>query len=261
MPMSTFTQVRQTQGVQCKGQYARVLRVAIFMIGIMTFATTNALPAGMAVDPYYLKDHTTNLESYVKVFGGVNYSPKIRGLDMRGGATGWSGQHLDLKSSALYGAKLGVFPWEWIGLEAELFNSVSLSKVQEQSFFSPTGSFCCVRATIPGIGVRATVLAFNAIIRYPGKLLQPYAGIGPGLFFMRGKGPFGSDSDTSLGLNALAGLNFRISEQFGVFAEYKYNRVKVQFDNLFDAGGVIGPVGFKGTYSSHALVVGLGWHF
>jgi len=156
--------------------------------------------------------------------------------------------------------KLGVFPWRWVGLEVEAFNTNTHTKQQVETFNLPVG-FGSVRKTLPGIDERVTVLAFNAIVRYPGSQFQPYIGVGPGLFFMRSKLGTASVSDTTVGLNAMAGLNVRIGKHLGIFAEYKYDWARPHFENLYDLGVPNGNIGFKGIYSNNAIVAGVGWHF
>jgi len=215
---------------------------------------------GIGTDPYYANGPGTNLETYAKVFGGGTFAGRFRDLEVTGAGRGLSQNNLALTSSFLYGMKLGVFPWRWVGLEVEAFNSTPHSKQQVETFNLPVG-FGSVRKTLPGIDERVTVLAFNAIVRYPGHQFQPYIGVGPGLFFMRSKLGTASVSDTTVGLNAMAGLNVRIGKHLGIFAEYKYDWAKPHFENLYDLGVPNGNIGFKGIYSNNAIVAGVGWHF
>jgi len=214
---------------------------------------------GIGTDPYYAKGPGTDLETYVKVFGGVTFAGSFHNLEATGGATHLSEDSLALTSSFLYGMKLGVFPWRWVGLEVEAFNTSTHTKQQAETFTLPGGT--TTSRTLPGIDQNVTVLAFNTIVRYPGKQYQPYVGIGPGFFFMNSELGTASVSNTTVGLNAMAGLNFRVTEHLGVFAEYKYDWAKPHFDNLYDLGRPNGHVGFKGVYSNNAIVVGVGWHF
>jgi opacity protein-like surface antigen len=214
---------------------------------------------GIGTDPYYAKGPGTDLETYVKVFGGVTFAGRFRNLEATGGATHLSEDSLALTSSFLYGMKLGVFPWRWVGLEVEAFNTSTHTKQQAETFTLPANT--TTSRTLPGIDQRVTVLAFNTIVRYPGKQYQPYIGIGPGLFFMQSDLGAASVSNTTLGLNAMAGLNVRVNEHLGLFAEYKYDWAEPHFDNLYDLGRPNGHVGFKGVYSNNAIVAGVGWHF
>jgi opacity protein-like surface antigen len=88
----------------------------------------------------------------------------------------------------------------------------------------------------------------NVVYRYPGERLQPYAGVGLGLFW------FTTPSSTAgsavrPGLNVLAGMRVFVTKQIAVFGEYKYNH----------SGE--GGEGFKADYHAHFGVFGVGWHF
>jgi opacity protein-like surface antigen len=209
------------------------------------------------LDPYYVKGNTTDLETYAKFFGGGTFDGRFRNIEATGGASFVDISRLALTSSALYGIKLGVFPWRPLGLEVEAFNSTPHTKQQNVIFTAPGASRS---TTLPGFNNRVTVLAFNLIGRYPGKMFQPYIGMGPGLFFLRVRDAGGTESDTTVGFNAQAGLNVRISQHFGVFGEYKYNWAKVQFDHVANVPAV-GQVGLRGIYSNNALVAGVSWYF
>jgi len=214
---------------------------------------------GIGTDPYYANGPGTNLETYAKVFGGVAFAGRFRNIEATGVANGLSANTLPLTSSFLYGMKLGVFPWQWVGLEVEAFNTSTHTKQQTEVLTGPSGF--STSATLAGIAERVTVLAFNVIARYPGKQFQPYIGVGPGLFFMRSRLGTESVSDATVGINAMAGLNVRITEHLGLFGEYKYDWAKPHFENLYDLGRPNGHIGFKGIYSNNAIVVGAGWHF
>ena len=214
---------------------------------------------GIGTDPYYANGPGTDLETYAKLFVGGTFASRFRNLEATGGATNLSANSLALTSSFMYGMKLGVFPWRWVGLEVEAFNTNPHTKQQAETFTLPAGT--TTSRILPGIHQRVTVLAFNTIVRYPGKQYQPYIGIGPGLFFMHSELGAESASNTTVGLNAMAGLNVRVTKHLGIFAEYKYDWARPHFDNLFDLGRPNGHVGFKGIYSNNAIVVGAGWHF
>ena len=212
---------------------------------------------GIGTDPYSANGTSTNLESYAKLYLGATFAGRFDNIVGTSSATGFSESRLGVTSSALYGGKLGVFPWRWFGFEVEAFSSTPHTKAQAETFSNRLGS---ATGAIPGTSDRVTVLAFNTIVRYPGQLLQPYVGIGPGIFFVTAKNE-SSNSDTALGLNVLAGLNVRIADQLGVFIEYKYDRARLNFDHVATVASPIFNVGLEGTYHSSAIVVGVGYHF
>jgi opacity protein-like surface antigen len=97
--------------------------------------------------------------------------------------------------------------------------------------------------------------ALNLVVRYPGQRLQPYIGIGPGLFFaqLRSDAPtstFGEAQAMNLGLNTQVGVRYLFSSKMSVFGEWKYNHVRFSFDSFPNA-----------SYKTHHFVFGLGYHF
>ena len=98
------------------------------------------------------------------------------------------------------------------------------------------------------------------MFRYPRYRLQPYIGIGPGIFIASIKDPSvtqGDDSQTStkLGLNALIGARYFITRHISAFAEGKYNYVRFNFEenpNFF---------GFNATYTPISVAFGVSYHF
>ena len=192
-------------------------------------------------------------EPYVAFYGGVTVPQPFQDARGIGEITGLKLSNLDLARSAVYGAKLGMFqadPIRWLGIETELFYTNPHIKQQDITFTTlgiPTS------ANRAGSHVRITTWALNWIIRYPGERFQPYAGGGPGIFWGRLSGiDFGTASDTSLGLNALAGLRIFLTKQLAVFGEYKYNRTS------FDFGGT---ASLHVLYQAQHFAGGLSLHF
>ena len=150
--------------------------------------------------------------------------------------------NLELARSPIYGVKLGMFlPGQdrWMGVETEFFYTNPHIKQQDITFTGPIGCPgggpppCTVN--FAGAHVRVATWAVNWILRYPGERFQPYIGAGPGIFWGRMSGvDLGTGSDTSLGLNALAGIRLFLTKSFAVFGEYKYNRVTFDFGGTAD---------------------------
>jgi opacity protein-like surface antigen len=174
-----------------------------------------------------------------------------------------------LKSSPLYGVKFGYyFPQiRWFGLETELYNTTPHMKQQQTTVTIPAGT------TIPGLGTTQTggtipanfggnhfrVLTWapvNFMFRYHKTRLQPYIGVGPGVFFARvnvtQQGFENSQSNTRLGLNAKAGVEYFITRRLTAFGEWKYNYAQFNFDQA---------LGIKADYNMHLVAIGLSYHF
>jgi opacity protein-like surface antigen len=170
---------------------------------------------------------------------------------------------LGLKSSAFYGLKAGHYfrKSPWFGLEAEIFNATSHVKQQTQTFFAPNGS--AVASTLqPGAHFRVlTIAPVNLMFRYHKTRLQPYVGIGPGIFFAKlsSSDVPNTQKDTRLGLNAKAGLEYFFTRRVSVFGEYKFNYARFNFPN--DANAFPFPYGFNATYKMHLVGFGLSLHF
>lgn len=93
-----------------------------------------------------------------------------------------------------------------------------------------------------------TTATFNVVYRYPGQVVQPYAGVGLGVFW------FTTPSSTAgsavrPGLNVLAGTRVFVTKQMAVFGEYKYNHTSFPVE------------GATANYNAHFAVFGVGWHF
>jgi opacity protein-like surface antigen len=211
---------------------------------------------------------------YVAGFGGYTFGHNFNDIEGSGTIADTPLGEVDLKNSAIYGGKVGYFlpdRWNWLGLEAEAFNTTPHLKQSPNTLG-------------PGNHLRVTTLAFNAIARgkwgctrrdrdrevsrrtadvrtdayrdEPWCPLQPYVGVGLGIFFARTNGALGTSSDNAVpGLNALAGVRYFFSEKVAAFAEYKYTRASFDFDSL-GAGA-----GMRGDYSASHIVGGLSLHF
>jgi opacity protein-like surface antigen len=166
---------------------------------------------------------------------------------------------LAMKPAVAVGAKLGYFfpRATWLGVQTEAFLGFPLYK---QQVVSGTGPSCPCRLTTEAAGnMTVATWALNAIVRYPGKQLQPYAGVGVGLFFARLPD---SDWDQAVpGLNALAGVRYFIGDRIALFIEYKYNRARFNFDR----GAVDRNTGqftsLTVDYSASLLVIGNSFHW
>jgi len=173
---------------------------------------------------------------------------------------------LDLKESLLYGGKIGHYfqSARWFGLETEVFNTNPGIKQQVQTFTAPTGS---ASGTLQGAHMRVIMWApVNFMFRYPKSRLQPYVGVGPGLFFARinGEGvgaenPTSTSSNGKIGLNAKVGVEYYMTRRVTAFAEWKYNYARFKFSENSDLFPF--PYAFNATYSMHNVAFGIAYHF
>jgi opacity protein-like surface antigen len=182
-----------------------------------------------------------------------------------------------LKTSFMFGGKIGHYlsRARWFGLEAEIFYSTPHIKQQDITIrsgtpitFTPSGGgpSTSLGNEFTAVGVQGanfsvlTIAPLNLMFRYPGNRLQPYIGIGPGIFIASIKDPAitqgdNSQSSTKLGVNTLIGVRYFLTRHVSAFAEGKYNYVRFNFEentNFF---------GFNATYSPINVAFGVSYHF
>jgi opacity protein-like surface antigen len=175
----------------------------------------------------------------------------------------------ELSTSLMFGGKVGHYfnSARWIGVEAEVFHTTPHIDQQVHTFQNPSVPGVTASATFQGAYLRVlTVAPFNLMFRYHKTRLQPYVGVGPGIFFARIKGeglapdsPESTSDNARLGLNAKAGLEYYVTRHLTAFAEWKFNYAHFKFDenqNLFPF-----PYGLDATYTMHLVSFGVGYHF
>ncbi len=187
---------------------------------------------------------------------------------------------LSLKHSALFGGRAGYFfadqGFSWLGAEFEVFTTTPTIKHQTVNTrhditFNPftveppngippciLGQTCQIQQSIPGTvnvpesSMRLITFAFNVVARYPGKVFQPYAGVGGGAFYFSSSGGIRGHQVVP-GLNAFGGLKVSVFDDVGLFIEGKFNRATItNFDSTF---------GLSGEYSSFNVLAGIAYHF
>jgi opacity protein-like surface antigen len=175
----------------------------------------------------------------------------------------------ELQSSLVGGLKVGYYfsRARWFGLETEAFYTTPHIKQQHTTITIQPGTFN--GTPVPGgtaagelSGDHFRVLTWapvNFMFRYHRTRLQPYIGVGPGVFFGRihqtTQGFEGSQSSTRVGLNAKVGLDYFITRHVSVFGEWKYNLVQFRF------AASDTQLAYSTTYQMHMAVVGLSYHF
>jgi opacity protein-like surface antigen len=200
-----------------------------------------------------LPAHST-AEMYVAGMAGYSLPNDLTNVEGNGINSGISLSDLKLQNSVAYGGKIGYyFPQlNWLGVETEVYNTTPHLKQQD---VTASGFGVSVPlGTQSGINVRVLTWGINAVLRYPGKTFQPYAGVGLGVFFAHATSQGQSDSDTAPGLNALAGIRLFATDHLALFAEYKYNRASFSFTNANLAG-------FDADYSANIFMGGVSYHF
>lgn len=184
---------------------------------------------------------------------------------------------VSLKSSPMFGAKLGYFfndeGFSWLGVELEAYTSQPTIKNQTVSTtqnviylpFDPLppgicfeGTTCQSQVTNSGTlklsesSMRLIAVAFNVVARYPGKVFQPYVGVGAAGFYFTSTGQIDGHQVVP-GLNLQAGVKLLATEEWGLFIEGKYNYATItNLDPTF---------GLSGQYSAVSGLAGIAYHF
>jgi hypothetical protein len=184
--------------------------------------------------------------------------------------------NIDLSNSAVGGAKAGYFfkkeGFPWLGIEVDIFTTKPDIKSQtlttrQDIVFSPGDTSGCPiipnqcpqgingqkgSLTLQTTSLRVTAFTANLIVRYPGKLLQPYVGIGGGGFYIRGSGQI-DGQQFAPGFSAQFGLKALVAPEWGMFVEGKYN--------LANINNIDPTFGLSGMYSIFHVVAGVAYHF
>ena len=196
-------------------------------------------------------------EMYVAGQVGVNIPQKLLDVQWEAGGNTLDGNNIVLQNSLMYGAKLGYYfdSLKWLGVETEVFNSTPHVKQQNSTIGSTDFG------TVPGLNLRVLTWApVNIVVRYQLGALEPYAGVGAGLFFSRLSDGNGSSSSTDVGLNGQLGLRYLVTTNVAFFGEYKFNHAKLSHSNLTGTGlGV--PADVSTDYNAHHIIFGVGYHF
>jgi outer membrane protein W len=235
-------------------------RIIVLHLGMYVFALLMSSP---------LSAPKAYADTYISAqFGATLPSVMGNGLrdnDLTGSfISGSTVSDQSLASSILYGGKIGHYfrAVPWLGLEAEVYHTTPHIKQQFVTFSGPSGPVGTLE--FPGLNFRVlTVAPFNVVMRYHKTRLQPYISVGPGIFFARIKDPSltadNTQSSTSLGLNAQAGLRYYITRHLVVFGEGKFNYSRFHFDET--PSGNFNLYGFDTTYQMFHVSFGLSYHF
>lgn len=86
--------------------------------------------------------------------------------------------------------------------------------------------------------------------------MEPYAGVGLGVFFSRISDGTDSSSSTDVGLNTQLGVRYRVATNVALFGEWKFNHANISHDNVVGSG-----LNVSADYNAHNLVFGVGYHF
>lgn len=226
--------------------------------------SASAQPARAVVDPLTSPSRQGSREvgkgeTYLAGHAGIGIGGRAIDVELTGGGlpSNTTATDLSLKSSLVYGAKIGHFfgSLPWLGVETEVFTAMPHIKQQPQTASQPGGGV--ISGVVSGQYFRVVTWAMNLVLRYPGERLQPYGAVGLGLFFARLKDAETGevDSTTTPGLNTQLGLRYLLTKKVSLFGEWKYNYARLQFDETPSLFGT------NFTYAAHMLVFGALYSF
>jgi opacity protein-like surface antigen len=120
-------------------------------------------------------------------------------------------------------------------------------------------------------GTETKVLPVSALVmlRYPGDRLQPYIGIGAGVFFtdtkvdiqLSGENKNFSDTAVDFGLDTRAGLAWRLFRRFAIFGEYRFTYFEADYSDKIDSGGTESDVNIEIDNKVHYFLFGFSYRF
>jgi len=232
-------------------------------------------------------------EPYLAGYGG-GVSPLNEGIRFKTYFDGGEVENLTLEDvpfegGIVFGIKLGDY-FEGTGTRGNLGLEMEFSHFDldlEGQTVGASGAF--VNSTVTTREIRASELTVNSLglnvlyrlhlaggERFPRGRLQPYFGVGLGLFFASlESGPTFLDqasvlkdtgSDSQLGLQAMAGARFFLTTHLAFFGEYKFVQTR-DFDfHLSNSGTVSGTPVTEATewefpVRVHQLYGGIAYHF
>jgi opacity protein-like surface antigen len=218
----------------------RILRLFLFLSGSFTvFLTTHA-----------------QAEWYVGAYGGLATpgafsNATLSSATLGGGVTEARINDLELKTTLTGGIKAGYFfvTRPWLGIETDVYTLKP--EVKQQVIVGGTSSRTVFADNLPAIPLRLTTWAFNVIIRSPsiGDILQPYGGMGYGLFFATSSKDGISNSHISPGFQLVAGARILVTPRWAIFGEFKFNRATIRFSEI------------RGNYDSQMFAAGVMMQF
>lgn len=192
-------------------------------------------------------------EMYVAGQVGATVPYDLSNVEWSVGNASLPGNDLLLHASVVYGAKFGYYfdSLKWLGVETEVFNSTP--HLEQQNVSIGGVNF----GTIPGINLRILMWApVNIVVRYQAGDFEPYAGVGLGVFFSRLSAQDFSSSSTDVGLNTQVGVRMRLTPNWALFGEWKFNHASIDHKDLAGTG-----LNLSADYNAHSLVFGVGYHF
>jgi opacity protein-like surface antigen len=199
-------------------------------------------------------------EPYLQLQGGIGFPSRLSSFEGEYHSKGkMSVSDLALQPGAAYGAKAGYWfrARPYLGAEVDYLHTSPGDRGQDYWITDHRRWRPVTKgAHEPDIQIHVDALALNLALRYPGERWHPYVAAGPALLW----GNYGGDpTNTTLGLNAEAGVRVTVWNGLFVSASYKYQQARFTFRESTGPHGSIN--GFNALYENQFVLAGLGWAF
>jgi opacity protein-like surface antigen len=199
---------------------------------------------------------TAHAEMYVAGEAGEAVRSTLSHVEYSMNNQNWTKTAFSQNTSAMYGGKVGYYfdRHPWLGVETEVYRYTPNFPSQVATNASGSVMISAVDHSI------ITWSPVTVLVRIPSGTfplpLEPYAGVGLGVFFSSVSTSSFSSSSTDVGFTSQVGLRYRITPNWAAFGEWKYNTAHLTHQNLLGSG-----VNVDGTYSAHLFSFGVGYHF
>jgi opacity protein-like surface antigen len=159
-------------------------------------------------------------------------------------------QDFDGRSSPLFGLRFGRWldnlQWPWLGVAVDV------------SYFRPA-------IDVQTVPISLLLMARYGLLKdqeFPMGRLQPYVGLGAGLFISNVSGNLGSreadDTTRDIGLDVRVGAAFLIDGPWAAFTEYRFTHFSPSFDIKTFGGGTVSS---DTTFNTHHILLGVSYRF
>lgn len=211
-------------------------KLLLVVVGALACLTSAGYAAAEPFVDFYLGVANTSDPDFTARVGGVSVSGEAKIVD----------------ASAVIGGRAGYWleALPWLGFAVD----VSYFRLDEEN---GTGAFGSWAVPVSALLMLRWPLLKSA--ESPKGQLQPYVGIGPGVFFSDFDLELAGFADDSIdiGLDVRAGLAWQFHKNVALFGEYRFTYFKPEYEGTFL--GV--PTTTEFEYSTHHLAVGVSFRF
>lgn len=241
-------------------------------------ARAAAVVTALAVLAFLAHATSASAEFFADLYAGAAFTQKAD-VTLKGNFLGIplveeKAEDVKFDNSMVFGGRVGYWsgaaPYAGIGLDVFHFQPDSQNFVGSD----PSGIVFGVPGSATGrFDINVTAITLNVLLRLPlftsddlpSGRLQPYLSVGPGLFITQAKGeikgevsgqPFRasrSETDTSIGVQAGAGVAFSVHKNVALFGEYRFTHLSPDVE--------VSGIKFETNLNTHHLIGGISFRF